>query len=190
MTIVVLSVANYRYWPSGKYQDYAFLLFNQSSLEVAFEKSKSVNFDRISWCKDFPKPDSKIVSVTTSNPDTGAKERTELNWETDDSFRPLFEAFEATSASCVHVFRWKDNILMQGSSDVEVLSESADAAMKLLETSRHYTLGAVQNIPSCKSLTDRDEKFGQCFEHMFGDWNVVEEWTLRDHSVIYEVLED
>ena len=140
--------------------------------------------------KDFPKSDSKVVSVTTTNASTGAKDQAEVNWQTDDRLRPVFEAFEATSASCVHLFRWKDNILMQGSSDIEVLSESTDEAMKLLETSRLYTFGSVQNIPSCKSLSDKDEKFGQCFEHMFGEWNVVEEWTLRDHSVINEVLED
>lgn len=189
MAVVVLIVANYRLWPSGKYQDLVFLYFNQSSLELAFKKSRSVNFDRVSWCKDFPRSGSKVVDITTINSITGAKERAEVNWETDEKLRPVFEAFEETSASCVYLFRWKDNILMQGSSDIEVLPSSTDEAMKLLETSRLYAFGAVQNIPSCKSLSVKQKEFGQCFEHLFSDWNVVEEWILRDHSVINEMLE-
>ena len=167
LTSLLLFPRTYKYWPTGKAQDYAFLWVNGDQVIHLFELAEQFKYKNVFVC-----PNRTFPQVTL---DSGERLK---NLQNDVSFQQFSNEITKSDLTCflgrkMSLGMWS----ISGSSD-QTSSEKGSKKV-LIDINRSYFISDKMPNPQCQSGTSEEINLKACSYHLFGNWFMREEVLTR-----------
>jgi hypothetical protein len=153
----------YKWWPSGKVQDYAILIAHSDDFLSLYEYSTTTNFESIFWCKD------DLQNTFRRN----GRTLTEVEAESDIEVGKFLAYASFREVPCFHASEYKRGWLIHASKDARATELNGKPAMS--QIARFYYHSKSTNEPVCNERGSENSKLLHCSHHMFSGWYMLEE---------------
>jgi len=153
----------YKWWPSGKAQDFVFLVIHSEDLLSLYEYSDTTSLDFIYWCKK---------NLTSNN--FRRNERTLSQTEISDDFevKKFITYAETKDIPCFLAHKGKRNWLIHGSGRSG--ESELDGKPATSQITRYYYYLEKTSESGCSERGDNKLKLRSCRNHLFSNWYMLE----------------
>jgi hypothetical protein len=161
--LIGISPFTYKWWPSGKAQDFFILLIHNDDISTLYKHSKLTSFERISWCNNRANSHFRRNGVSLT--------QTEVS---SDLEAKEFLAYASTKdIGCFTVVKDKGEWLVTASYDGHKSELNGMSAVS--QIARYYYFVEKPDDQGCTERGDSQLKLLSCRTHFFSNWYMLEE---------------